>query len=161
MIKVITKGWALELAQSIDKAQKIITLTALSFLPPNNHKPDDFGMLYASIISAANRIRDVNIILPQPSKQHPATAQNATTAKTLAGYGCKCLMHPMPSLLHAKTATIDHAEAWIGSGNFTAKAAMSNREAWMMSDDPRAIQELQNFQVMLAFQAIDEKYAKP
>lgn len=161
MIKVISKGWALELAQAIDQAQKIVTLTALSFLPPNNHKPDEFGLLYSAIISAAHRIKDVVIILPEPSSQHPATAQNATAAATLAAYGCKCKLHPMPHLLHAKTCTIDQAEAWIGSGNYTGKAAMSNREAWMVTDDPRAIAELKNFQITLAFAAIDEKYKKP
>ena len=157
MQKIITKGWALELADAINQADKKITLTALSFLPPRRHKPDEFGKLYAAIMSASAMGIDVNIILPMPSKEHPATAQNASAARTLRDIGCTAWLRASRNLLHAKTAQIDMAEAWIGSGNMTAAAAHHNREAWMVTDDPRAIADLQAFHQKLIGESINSE----
>jgi phosphatidylserine/phosphatidylglycerophosphate/cardiolipin synthase-like enzyme len=149
MIKIINTDWAKELTTAIDKAQTRICITALSFLPPRNHKPDAFGMLYSSILGAAALGVQVNVIIPMPGKEHPATAQNASAAATLRAAGCICWLHPMPNLLHAKTVCIDRAEAWVGSGNFTAAAAHHNREAWIQTDDDHAIASLQLFHAEL------------
>jgi phosphatidylserine/phosphatidylglycerophosphate/cardiolipin synthase-like enzyme len=152
-----TKNWPSAMAEALKTSESKITLTALSCLPPAQHKPDAFGLLYSAIIAAAERIKEVIIILPMPSKMHPATAQNATAAATLRAIGCTVWLHPAANLLHAKTCCIDHAEAWIGSGNFTSAAAHHNNEAWMQTDDPRAIADLQAFHLRLVKNAINSE----
>lgn len=161
MQKIITSGWARELTEAINLADKKVTITALSFLPPRSHKPDEFGKLYSAIMSAAATGIDTTIILPMPSKEHPATAQNASAAATLRAIGCTVYLRASRNLLHAKTAIIDMAEAWVGSGNMTAAAAHHNREVWMFTDDPRAIAELQAFHQKLITESINSESVPP
>lgn len=155
--RIHTAEWSKAIADALKTSESKITLTALSFLPPSQHKPDQFGLFYSAILAAAQRIKEVVIILPMPSQTHPATAQNGTAAKTLRAAGCTVWLHPAANLLHAKTCCIDHAEAWIGSGNFTAAAAHHNREAWMQTDDPRAIADLQGFHAQLIKNSINSE----
>ena len=159
--KIHTAEWSKALGDALKTSESKITLTALSFLPPSHHKPDIFGLFYSALIDRASRIKEAVIILPMPSPSHPATQQNGTAAKTLRAIGCTVWLHPIANLLHAKTCCIDHAEAWIGSGNFTAAAAHHNREAWMQTDDPRAIAELQAFHNYLIRNSINSERIPP
>lgn len=72
----------------------------------------------------------MTLILPVPSKTHPATLSNITTGKTAANNGIRTEFMPQNRLLHAKTLVIDGLICWVGSGNMTAAAAGHNHEIY-------------------------------
>lgn len=130
-----TPQWASNLAADIGAAQQSITLTAISYLHPRKLQGTPHAELGAAIFSAAARGKRVEIILPATSTNHPATAQNNSQAAYLAAHNIRVTLTPMPRLLHAKTALIDDAIAWIGSGNFTAAACNHNHELYIRTTD--------------------------
>jgi phosphatidylserine/phosphatidylglycerophosphate/cardiolipin synthase-like enzyme len=139
--------WASRIAADITTAQTRVIMTALSMLPPRVTSSDALSALWLALIRAAERKIAVTIIMPMPSEAHPATARNHTTAMALRAAGIITSLVPAQRLLHAKTATIDAAIAWVGSGNLTAAAAHHNREIYMRTDDPRSVAEVYGFQL--------------
>lgn len=123
--------WAEPLAADIDAAQHSILITALSFHPPRSDADKPINWLWRAVKNAAARGVQVEMILPAPSRAHPATAMNGQAAERLRAAGCLYHFAPPGRLLHAKTAVMDARLVWVGSGNWTAAAAAYNHEAYL------------------------------
>ena len=127
--------WSAPMAQDFRNAKKTILLSALSLhwarLPTENQH----GQWCAALADAARRGVDVVIVLPQPSKAHPATAQNATHAAQAFAHGIKARWVQSGRLLHCKSCVIDSEVLWIGSGNFTGAAMSHNHEAYVRAEN--------------------------
>lgn len=124
-------AWAQPLAQDIASARHSILLTALSMHPPRSEKAGNLAAIWQAIAEAVSASVRVDVILPSPSKSHPATMFNGHAAERLHKLGAFCSWAQPGRLLHAKTCAIDQAVVWIGSGNITAAAATYNHEAYL------------------------------
>jgi phosphatidylserine/phosphatidylglycerophosphate/cardiolipin synthase-like enzyme len=122
--------WVTPMAHDIAAAQQSITLTALSLQPPSDQSITPLGCWWRALSERAAAGKHVEIILPTPSKIHPATAYNSAAAYRAHDLKMRIRMIEPPHLLHAKTAVIDKKIIWIGSGNFTAAAAHQNYEMY-------------------------------
>ncbi len=145
MIEYHGSTWAAKQADDIAAAQHSITMTAISALPPTRNARGVWPAWWAALTDAARRGVDVQMILPAPSRAHPATRANARTAERLAAAGVRPVLVPGPRLLHAKTALIDDAIVWCGSGNYTAAAAHHNYEAYTRTTDPQMVAAIAAF----------------
>lgn len=140
-----TAGWAAAIARDVVAATESVTLSALSLLPPRVRQKGDMATLCHALNAAARRGVTVRLILPAPTKAHPATSRNATAAEWARAAGCQVHLRPLPGLLHAKTALIDNLIAWVGSGNLTTAAASHNLECWLRVTHRQAAQNLAAF----------------
>jgi phosphatidylserine/phosphatidylglycerophosphate/cardiolipin synthase-like enzyme len=123
--------WAQSMSVDIDAASRSVFITALSMLVPA-HVPDcGVGLIYRALQRASARHIRVDVRLAAPSRFAPASQSNILSAKRLAADGINVQLVPGARLLHAKTCTIDGSIVWIGSGNFTQQAAISNFEAYL------------------------------
>jgi len=136
------QGWAGALARSCAGARRSIYLSALSLHPPTPNAQGEWPELWRAWCAAVQRGVTVDMWLPAPSPVHPATARNSTAGRTASEAGITMHYVTGVKLLHAKSAVIDAAEIWIGSGNFTAAAAHHNHEAYLQAICPRIAHEL-------------------
>jgi phosphatidylserine/phosphatidylglycerophosphate/cardiolipin synthase-like enzyme len=127
----LAEHWATELAHDCTQADDTITISALSLQPPRHPNGLPFSVLWQSWLDAAARGVSVQFFLPSPSPIHPATARNATAARTAWENGMCTRFVPQPNLLHAKSVIIDTRIVWIGSGNMTTAAAHHNHEIYI------------------------------
>lgn len=123
--------WAAPLALDLDAARESILISALSLHPMRKVSASNIGRLWLGLAGAVARGVAVDFILPAPARSHPATAINGQAAEALHAIGARCHFAPPARLLHAKTAVIDRATVWIGSGNWTAAATAHNHEAYL------------------------------
>lgn len=144
-IQLHTAGWPTALADDVSHCTVALSLSALSFLPPRAQRFDPFTRLWLAIDAAARRGVILTVAMPAPTLAHPATLRNDSAAATLRSIGAVVSLVPPTNLLHAKSVIIDHAIAWVGSGNFTAAAAHHNRECWLRTDDAQVAADLRAF----------------
>lgn len=149
-----TIDWADAMRHDFEKAQKSIAITALSFLCPRGNKIDPWNRYYMSLAEAALRGVTVSVTLPAPTLAHPATLRNDSAADRLAQIGVTTNLLISGNLLHAKTAIVDNAIAWVGSGNMTAAAAHHNHEAYLRTTDATAVSALAKLQQLLRMAAV-------
>lgn len=138
-------GWLETLTVDLDKAAASISITALSIHYPATKTAGPLGPFWAALAAATSRGIRPALIMPAPSRSHPATAMNGNTAEKAHALGLDAHLIPLPRLLHAKSAVIDSRIAWVGSGNFTAAAACHNREIYMRSTDPAIARHLASY----------------
>jgi len=144
-----TTRWAAAIAQDTSKAAASVTMTALSMLPPRRKQQGDLALLLAACAAARDNGCAIEFIIAAPSRSHPATLRNHESAEWLNKQGFGTVLVPLPGLLHAKTALIDRATAWVGSGNLTHAAATHNHECWMRSTESNVVAELAIFHAEL------------
>lgn len=130
----IPEQWASLLAHDLEGARESITLTALSAQPTEPHSLTPIAAVWRALTAAASRGVACRLILAAPQTAHPATAINRSAARWAEHRKIACYLVPGPSLLHAKTCTIDDRLAWIGSGNLTIAASATNKECWARID---------------------------
>lgn len=123
--------WAPALAGDIASAERSIYITSLSMQLPRRAGATPHHLILDALTKAPARGVRVDVVLPPPSKAHPACAFNRQVAGVLHAFGARVWFAPVSNLLHAKTATIDEQIVWVGSGNWTAAAANHNREAYL------------------------------
>lgn len=152
-VEFVTAGWAGKIAADLKTARESVILTALSILPPRPSQHSDLATLIAEARAAAERGVMVLFVVPAPTKAHPATGRNATTARDLLASGVAVRLLNPANLLHAKTCTIDARTAWVGSGNYTHAAATHNHEAWIRTTNPGAAYAITKWQRALADQS--------
>lgn len=125
-----TPDWAYTMAQDFEAAKSSIVVTALSMHPPHPSIRSPHTVLIESLYKAAARGVRVRVWLGAPHASHPACALNEATRRALLARGIECRLVSGGRLLHAKTAIVDMASCWIGSGNFTSAAMHSNHECY-------------------------------
>lgn len=125
------------MAADCAQARSAITISSLSMHVPRGLPQTAYGRLWESWIRAAERGIRVDFLLAAPTKIHPATAQNATTAVRAHAHGIQTKFVAGSRLLHAKTAIIDDLILWVGSGNMTAAAAHYNHECYVRYESSR------------------------
>ena len=152
-VEFVTAGWAGRIAADLKTARESAILTALSILPPRPSQPSDLAAMIAEARAAAARGVAVIVVVPAPTKAHPATGRNASTARDLIADGVTVRLLNPANLLHAKTCTIDGRIAWVGSGNYTHAAATHNHEAWLRTTNPGAAYAIAKWQRALADQS--------
>jgi phosphatidylserine/phosphatidylglycerophosphate/cardiolipin synthase-like enzyme len=129
-------GWAAPMKADVDAARWHIAMSAISIQPPRSKTPGDWPRLWAALCAAAARGVTVDLYVPRPTPQHPATRFNSYTASEAAAAGIHCHLIRGPRLLHCKSLVVDGRFVWIGSGNFTSAACHHNIEAYTRSDRP-------------------------
>jgi len=105
-----------------------IMISALSFSVETKSTRGHFGKLWQTLALKAACGVIVRIVVPRPSKAHPATARNAGAALVAHSMGISVHFVPATNLLHAKQLIIDHRVLWVGSANLTAAAWHHNHE---------------------------------
>jgi phosphatidylserine/phosphatidylglycerophosphate/cardiolipin synthase-like enzyme len=144
-------AWALPLVADIDAAQVSLLFTSLSLHPPRKMDDKPIARLWQAIEDAARRKVQIDFVLPQTSKSHPATAFNSSAAARLHACGAHPHAAPPARLLHAKTAIIDGSIVWVGSGNWTAAATAHNHEAYLRVCSPHLAAQLRNNWIKAGF----------
>lgn len=134
--------WADALSDIVAESRSKISLTGLSYLFPSRTALGPWRALHGNISLAPVRGISVRVMLPAPSKAHPATAQNARTAKQFADYKVQVHLIAPTKLLHAKSLLVDDRLACVGSGNWTQAATCHNHEIWTVTDDPGVVAQL-------------------
>lgn len=143
--------WADRMAADLDAAKTSVLITSLSMHPPRANSQNAISRLWGAMQAAAARGVMVDVVLAATSKSHPATAFNNAAAQTLYAAGCRAHAAPVGRLLHAKTACIDDAIIWIGSGNWTAAASEYNHEAYLRAESPELAARLRGQWVLEGF----------
>lgn len=123
--------WARPLAADIADARSRVIISSLSLQPRKRDSQHPISLLWAALQAASHAGARCTFIMPSPSASHPATAFNLAAAADLQTIGVHTKFAPAANLLHAKTAVIDRALVWVGSGNWTAAASAHNREAYI------------------------------
>ena len=162
-MKVTLHGhdWADALADIVLEARKHVTITGLSYLFPGRTTQSAWRALHSAIALAPAREVQVHIMLPSPSSAHPATSNNARTARQFEPYRVRVSLIVPTKLLHAKTMLVDNRLACVGSGNWTQAAACHNFEAWTVTDDPAVVAQLRQIHDQIARQAILHTEVRP
>lgn len=147
--KLYMATWAEQMATDIAAARESITIASLSCILPTPKATGKWQELYSQWKEAAKRGLHVEIYLPSPHTQHPATRQNITAAKQLAEVGIHTRFVNPTKLLHIKTCVIDERVLWVGSGNMTGAAINHNHEAYIRTvSEHEAAQMLGYMKVM-------------
>jgi len=136
------RGWADHMAEECSAARRSIHISALSMLPPGPNAHGDWPELWRSWCAATRRGVRVDIWLAAPTPIHAATRGNFGAGRAITEAGMYIHYVRGPQLLHAKTAVIDAASIWIGSGNFTAAAAHHNHEAYLSARCPSIAKQI-------------------
>ena len=131
MIELETSGWAAAIAADCTHARSTISVSAISMMPPLRRAEAGFCVLWDAWVEAAQRGVNVTFHLPAPMRAHPATARNVRAAKIAQDAGMHTRFAQSPRLLHAKSVVVDGCSVWIGSGNMTSAAAISNHEFYV------------------------------
>ncbi|HEY6022158.1 MAG TPA: phospholipase D-like domain-containing protein, partial [Candidatus Paceibacterota bacterium] len=138
-------NWAGALADACERASKSITISAISMFPPLRNSEAEFSRLWRAWVSAAARGVTVLIFLPTPQPAHPATMRNASAAAIAYKSDIQCRFIPGPRLLHAKSIVIDGEQVWIGSGNMTAAAALTNHEFYVQFESRECATRIEQY----------------
>ena len=146
--------WADALADIVAESRERITLTGLSYLFPGRSTMSAWRALHSAIALAPTRDVQVHLMLPAPSSAHPATSNNARTARQFEPYRVKVSLIAPTKLLHAKTLLADNRLACIGSGNWTQAAACHNHEVWTVTDDATVVAQLRQIHDLIARQTV-------
>lgn len=115
-------------------AESRIRVTTAYFVPDDD--------LQERLLAAADRGVDVHLLLPGPNadKRFVQVASEARYAELLeAGVRVSCYR---PSMLHAKTMTIDDSVAVIGSANLNQRSTSLDDEVDLIVFDPDVVAEL-------------------
>ena len=118
----------------LEKATSHVRLTVPYFAPP--------GRLLRKLSEAAERLQNVEVLVPRDSDApiadwireglYPGLLEKGTRFHEYTG-----------SILHAKTMTVDHALAVVGSANFDLLSFSMNWELALVIEDPQVVQALE------------------
>jgi cardiolipin synthase len=130
-------GWndvSMTVRALVELAEREISITTAYFVPDDD--------LLARLVRAARRGVDVHVLLPGPhaDKRFVQLAGEAQYRTLLdAGVSISCYQ---PSMLHAKTMTVDESVAVIGSANMNARSTSLDEEVDLVVFDRDVAGEL-------------------
>lgn len=117
-----------------DEAQDTLWLTTPYFVPDHYTQ--------AALISAAQRGKDVRVLVPRKSDVRLARWASRAVYAPLLQAGVRIFEY-LPRVLHAKTAVADQAYAILGTANLDYRSFFLNYELNLISREPGLCHQLQ------------------
>jgi cardiolipin synthase len=123
--------------EAIHNARERVIVTTPYFVP------DDPTLLALRL--AALRGAEVNVVVPETSDSSLADAAGRAFFDRLVDTGARVYRYPS-GILHAKTISVDHSIALIGTANFDRRSMFLNYEVTLVIHDARITADLRNRQ---------------
>ena len=139
------RNYTPRLLQLIDGATRSVRVMMFEATYYERHPNSPSNRIISSLIEAAGRGVDVQVILDRADPARRNSQSNLTTARRLRARGVRVFLDPPAVTTHTKLLLVDSRYVVCGSTNWTYSAMARNHEVSLLLDEPHTAAKLEAF----------------